>query len=514
LVLLASLRIVTTYTVFNHTMDEPAHIACGMEWLDRGVYRWEPQHPPLARVLTAIGPYLLGTRSQGIAKTDTLSMWREGTAILYHGQHYDLTLSLARLGILPFFWIACAAVYVWGRRAFGSAVAVLGLFLFTFLPPVLAHAGLATTDMALTGMLAAAFVAGMGWLERPSMRSAVWFGILAGLMTLSKFSAVVFFPASAAIALAGYFAVARPGWRETIAAVRVRLATFGLAAAVGCLAIWAGYRFSFGETGFAHWRLPAPELFAGLQQVREHNAAGHAAYLMGVRRQTGFWAYYLVALGVKTPLAFLGLLGIGIAAVWRQRARSMRPWTPLAFSAGILLVAMFSNINIGIRHILPVYAGFSLTAAAGLAPMLESGTGRKWVSRAGAVLVLWLAVSSLASHPDYLPYFNELAGSQAEKILADSDLDWGQDHKRLERRLDELGVKQIAFDPYLVDDPIWHRGFPAMHRMDKWAPSVGWNVVGVSLWKTTDLLEWPDRYPPQERVGKSFLLWYFEPPAR
>ncbi len=46
LILFATVRIVTTYTVFNHVVDEPGHIACGMEWLDKGVYRWEAQHPP------------------------------------------------------------------------------------------------------------------------------------------------------------------------------------------------------------------------------------------------------------------------------------------------------------------------------------------------------------------------------------------------------------------------------------------------------------------------------------
>jgi 4-amino-4-deoxy-L-arabinose transferase-like glycosyltransferase len=511
LVLLASLRIVATYTVFNHTMDEPAHIACGMEWLDRGVYRWEPQHPPLARVLTAIGPYLLGIRSQNTPRANLLSMWQEGTAILYRGQQYDRTLAMARLGILPFFWIACAAVYLWARRLFGRAVAVLSLGLFTFLPPVLAHAGLATTDMALTALLAAAFVAAIDWLERPTPMAALRFGGLAGLMTLSKFSALVFFPAGAALALAGHFLQARPAARDMLAGTRVRLATLGLALAVGGLVIWAGYRFSFGDVGFAHLRLPAPELFAGLQQVKEHNAAGHAAYLLGARSQNGFWDYYLVALAVKTPLAFLALLGIGMAMVWRRRREWAGWWTPLAFSGGVVLVALFSNINIGIRHILPVYCGFSVLAAVGLAWLLESADRRQWA--AAAVLAVWLAASSLASHPDYLPYFNELAGSQPEKILVDSDLDWGQDHKRLERHLDELGVKDIAFDRYLYDDPIWHRGFPTMHRMNQDAPSVGWNVVGVSFWKSTGLLAWPDRYPPRERVGSSFLLWYFNPAA-
>src|SRR5690348_6182206 len=65
LVVFATARIAATYSVYSHTSDEPAHIACGMEWLDRGVYRYEAQHPPLARMAAAIGPYLMGKRSQG-----------------------------------------------------------------------------------------------------------------------------------------------------------------------------------------------------------------------------------------------------------------------------------------------------------------------------------------------------------------------------------------------------------------------------------------------------------------
>ena len=116
--MLATVRIAATYTVFNHTSDEPAHIACGMEWLDQGVYRWEPQHPPLARVAAALGPYLAGIRSQGTPNQNAISKWLEGLAILDSGGRYDRTLTLARIGILPFFWVACAVVFVWTRRYF------------------------------------------------------------------------------------------------------------------------------------------------------------------------------------------------------------------------------------------------------------------------------------------------------------------------------------------------------------------------------------------------------------
>src|SRR5882672_2275646 len=92
LLLLASIRIVATYTVFGQTSDEPAHLACGMEWLDRHVYRYEPQHPPLTRVMAALGPYLDGVRSMGKDE-----MFKEGNAILYaaNGSLYDRRLALA-----------------------------------------------------------------------------------------------------------------------------------------------------------------------------------------------------------------------------------------------------------------------------------------------------------------------------------------------------------------------------------------------------------------------------------
>ena len=507
LVAIASLRIVATYTVFNHTSDEPAHVACGMEWLDKGTYTWEPQHPPLARVATALGPYLSGIRSQNTAKSVFLAMSREGAAILYKGHRYDRTLSLARLGILPFFWMACAVVYWWGRRYYGPAVALAAVFLFSFLPPVLAHAGLATTDMALTAMLGAAFVLGMVWLERPTLTHGALFGAVSGLMVLSKFSSLAFFPASVALALAWYLYRERPGWRPLAGAVKARIPSFALGVAVSVLVIWAGYRFSFGDAGFAHLRLPFPELYAGIREVQEHNAQGHDSFLLGSLNHSGFWCYYLVGLAVKTPLAFLVLLGAGVFLQW-GRLR-----TPLAFAAGILLVGMSTRINIGIRHILPIYIGLSLAAAAGLVKLLEIGETRRRLGIILAVLLIWFAGSSLAAHPDYLPYFNELVMSDPENVLVDSDLDWGQDLKRLSARLRQGGATDVSFDRYIVGDWEKEHGFPRIHTMNKYAPGVGWNAIGVSFWKESRLVLWPDKIKPQERVGKSILIWYFPPSA-
>jgi len=223
---------------------------------------------------------------------------------------------------------------------------------------------------------------------------------------------------------------------------------------------------------------------------------------------------------VKTPLALLLLLGLALWWTCRERARVRREWPVLAFAAGILLVALFSRINIGVRHILPVYFGFSLLAGEAVAEFIERARTRAWIGGALAVLLLWFAGSSLGCHPDYLAYTNVLAGSAPERVLADSDLDWGQDMKRLSARLREVGATQVTFDPTIVADFEGELGFPRMAPSSPLAPSPGWNAVSLSLWKVRrlrlldthpEVVLWPDRVPPGERVGKGVMLWYFPP---
>src|SRR5215469_15121981 len=101
LVVIGSLRIISTYTVFNHTIDEPDNLAAGMEYLSTGRFLYEDVHPPLARVMAAIGPFLAGERFHRGPDS-----FQEGYRILGTGAHYDRILALGRAGILPFFWIA------------------------------------------------------------------------------------------------------------------------------------------------------------------------------------------------------------------------------------------------------------------------------------------------------------------------------------------------------------------------------------------------------------------------
>jgi 4-amino-4-deoxy-L-arabinose transferase-like glycosyltransferase len=383
-------------------------------------------------------------------------------------------------------------------------------------PSALAHAGLATTDMPATGSIGAAFLAMLFWLEKPASikepARSLLFGVALALAVLSKFTSLAFLPSAAIAALAGYVLIQRPSFKSLFDSIKLSAPSAAIVAITAAILIWAGYRFHFSG-------VPAPELWQGIRDVMSHNHTGHPSYLLGKYGERGWWYYYPVAIAFKTPLALLALIGIGAVACWRQRGERGGAYvTPLAFALGILIfAAVFSHINLGIRHILPAYIAFSVIA----------GVGAQWLWRSGrlaramlAGLLIWFIASSALSHPDYLAYFNALAGSKPENILIDSDLDWGQDMKRLAARLNELDVKELAFDPFngaYVEDLQAEHKFPPIKPLDPNGPSHGWNAASLTmlkLWRlgyfksdpTKEL--WTDRIPPTERVGKGVLLWY------
>jgi hypothetical protein len=503
-ILMGCVRIPLGASKLGLTVDEPQHFACGLEYLAKHVYRYETQHPPLARAMTALLPYLSGARPTGNRDRED-----EGTGILIHSADPDRFLASMRLGTLPFFVLASLIVFFWGRWAFDAVTAVAATALFTLLPPVLAHAGLATTDMGLTACLAAAFYAAIRWAESPAMGRAVIFGLATAAATLAKFTTLIFFPAAMVLALLGWYAAARPSAADVARLLRARAGGFGVAVAVGALVIWGAYFFHFDK-------LPAPEFFDGIRSVISHNDEGHQSYLLGKVSTSGFWYYFPVVLGVKTPIAFLILLGIGVWLAWSNRTR-VSYLLPAAFVLSTLLPAMMGRINIGVRHILPVYVGFALLAALGLL-WLARQPRLVWLAVA---LPLWMTVSGAASHPDYLAYFNEIGGSEPERIIVDSDLDWNQSTKALAHRLHELGATSVNFgvnngrSKYMETWP----GLPPIRPVHPVIPAEGWTAIRPTVDKTTQyglFYRYPDRQPwweqmqPKERVG-SILLYYIAP---
>lgn len=511
LVALACLRIVAASSELSPTWDEPAHVACGMEYLAKHVYRYEPQHPPLARAMGALLPLLSGVHPEGLPNFNT-----EGVAIIYQGGHPAQTLALMRAGILVFFVMACAIVYLWAKRSFGNTVAVLAVALFTLAPIVLAHAGLATTDMGLTAGLTAAFFALLLWAETPTWKHSVLLGAATAFALLTKFTTLGYFPAAAIFALLAYIAVERPGMSGLVAAAKVRVLPFALAIATGAFTVWAGYFFSFGKVPGTNLTVPAPELWDGIRFAMYHTSKGHAAYFMGEVRNTGWWYFFPLLLLVKTPLAWLLLTGFGLVVSWGRRAQ-LAYWLPVAFALGVLLPAMTSHVNIGLRHILPIFSALAIVAAIGLQRLLERGYTAKWAGPLALALVAWVAISGMAHHPDYLSYFNELGGDHPERIVVDSDLDWGQNIVRLSRRLKDLNATQVAFTDFNLrpKNLMYWPGLPPVQEINPLRPTVGWSAVSPSLWmlrqyglnyRDPRVQPWFAYYRPVEKVG---TLWLY-----
>ena len=506
--------------------------------------------------MQALGPYLIGVRPTGL----TLDQGAGVTAIARSG-HVDWVIFLMRLGNLPFFLAACFVVAAWGN-IFSRSIAVLSLALFTLLPTVLADAGLATTDMALGATVGGAFLAFIYWSKKPTLSTSLLLGLCTALACLSKFTALGYLPAAGALALICYIAInwpcwrggylpragvlalawqlvaQWPGWHDLWQLAKRRLAPFAIAVSTAALLIWACYWFSVGSGtlhGIHFSGLPAPEFFDGLQVAFHHSRDGHGAFLLGKFSWTGWWYYFPVVLLLKTPIPFLILFFLGVIVCVREKARPMYV-LPLAFSIGILLPAMVSHVDIGVRHVEPIYIGLSIIAGLGLRQMLQwARSGVASLLTAG-LLIVWMIVSVGIQHPDYLAYVNAFAGKRPENALVDSNYDWGQDLKLLAKRLHELGVQEFSMaslDGVSTKNSsyseAWY-GLPAFKFVNTCVPAPGWNVVSptiekaLSRWPNPDDLgefrqfdrgpgmpkPWYEQIAPTERVGP--LLLYYVPP--
>ncbi|HYC89173.1 MAG TPA: glycosyltransferase family 39 protein [Thermoanaerobaculia bacterium] len=456
-------RVATTHRVFAQTLDEGAHLLAGYDALTKRLFSTDRMHPPLPRMLFAL-PFLNEPEPTVEPRFHEL---------LLRDDRYTQNLARMRMGNLPFLALGIVAVALWGRRLLSPKGGLLAAVLYASLPPVLAHGGLATTDMAAAATLAFALYALDVLLERRTGFSPSWgglkpalrLGLAVALGMLSKYSFLVFFPACAVVLLA---LRRRFPWKELLVAAVVA----GILTAIV---------------------MPPPEYAAGLLEVRRKNADPPMAFLFGEARTGGWWYYFPVALFFKTPIAFLLL---ALAGVRRDAA---------AIAAVILGIAMTSDINIGVRHILPIYAPLALMAAS---------IRVRWLTIA---MTAWLVVGSALAHPDYLPWFNAFAGKEPQRVLNDSNLDWGQDILRLVRvardeRIPSISISLTSFAP------LERIGFPPYRELQALQPVQGWVAVSelnLALGRgvSPELRQWVDATfadRPYRRVGKSIRLYRFD----
>jgi tetratricopeptide (TPR) repeat protein len=209
----------------------------------------------------------------------------------------------------------------------------------------------------------------------------------------------------------------------------------------------------------SNYKLLPESYIYGLADVRMISDF-YASYLLGKPYPHGVWFYFPVAMLIKSTVPFLVLLMMSMWAIARRKLPAREVWFLAVPPAIYLAVAMGAHMNIGMRHVLPMYAFLTvLEAGAAVALMREH---RRWVYVV-VVLLAMQVITSVKAFPEYIPYANELWGgsSQTYKLLSDSNADWGQQLKATSRYLRERGVKDCWFS-YFAEGvvPYQYYGIP------------------------------------------------------
>jgi uncharacterized membrane protein len=530
----------STYRIFGNFWDEPEHIAAGLVLIDRSEYRYDVQHPPLARLAAAIGPYLAGARFSG--DPDPIGD-NAGRDLLYHSSaSYDTLLTLARLGVLPFLLVLLGATFAWMRHWYGDPAALLALVFLVSCPVILGHASLVALDVPVTALIMASLYLLLRWFEKPTLARGTALGVACGLAVATKMSAIPFI--GVASVTLGLLRLAflrrtpaatplRSQWVPRIGSLSLGL-LLGLIIIIGVygdrlvylttpdLAPSRALNFYFGTHGPLHdlayriaARVPLPFGFMMLPEnimgVEWHNAHGHPSYLLGQIAWNGWWYFYLVALAVKTtlPLLLLGLTGLCVQTVRGVREGNLYRMAPAACFAAILVFSsVYSHINIGVRHVLIAYPLLAMGAAVALESLWQRWP-KPLVRAALLGLVIWQLATLAYAYPDYLAYFNALAGRHPERILVDSDLDWGgQDLRRLERVLAARQVTELSIG-YKGTADLSLEQLPPYQLLKPRQPVHGWVAITMlTLQENPAGFDWLRQYQPVQRIGQSFELYF------
>ncbi len=547
LALVAVARIISSYSRTSLAFDEPCHIAAAIELLARHTYKLDPVHPPLARIAIGLPLYLAGERYPKLSIPDQQITYHDvGNAVLSSSGHYARNLALARIGVLPFFLLATAIVFLWARREYGDLAAVMAVALFTTLPNVLAFSGIAYTDIVAAATQVGLFFAFVQWLDQPTKRSALWLGLAAGLAFASKATTVIFFPAVAVAIVLGKWLCTRTIVGENIPPRQI-VRHVAIVAALAIVTVWASYGFAVGHVRdgmnlsadsipsfrqfpaplarAGRWLvasdplIPAPALIKGVAEAWVLNKEKPAAYLLGHVKEGGWWYFFLVGIAVKSPLPFLVLAAVGVISLKAfDPQRRWRAMAQLLAVLAVLLVTMPVKYNAGVRHVMVVFPLLAIVAGSGCSYLWHQQNGRRPAGRAALILLLsWQLVSTMRAQGDFLAYFNELAGRDPSKVMvAGCDLDCGQDLDLLARELHARHITHATIAMWTSADPS-HTDLPGFDVPQAYRPVSGWFAISLRALRfgnsfhmqyPVGAFDWLQAYQPVSRVGKTILLYH------
>jgi 4-amino-4-deoxy-L-arabinose transferase-like glycosyltransferase len=455
----------------SQTFDEANHVSAGYRaWTQRD-FGLNPEPPPLVKLLAAAP--LLGERWQTPALPGghfKLEAYVAGREFLY-ANDADRILWRARLAVASLTLALALLVFAAARSLFGTGPAFLALGLLVFEPNLLAHGALVTTDAGLACFLFAAVWAFQRHLARPSPWNLAAVGLAGGCTLASKHAGLLLLPLLALLAAAEVW----PGPRR--ARVSRLVDSLAIAGLIALAVLWSAYGLRQRarpeglalappiaellrdvESGVRAGAIDAagrlrllPEAYLyGLAEVQAISERS-PSYLFGRVYGSGRWFYFPAVFAIKSTLGFLALLVLSAVLLARGRLGGRRERLFLALPPAFwLAAATTSGLNVGVRHLLPMLPFLAVLIGAGAFRFAQRG--RRQAALVAGLLALH-ALSSVAAHPVYLAYANELFGGPARvhRHLTDSNVDWGQQLPAVGRWLQQQGIRECWFAYFLGD---------------------------------------------------------------
>jgi 4-amino-4-deoxy-L-arabinose transferase-like glycosyltransferase len=475
-------------------------------------YSWKFEHEPNESLPPALESfYHYPTVEAGFfGRQLVYSAKNDADKLLFWGRFMQALVMLAT-GLL---------VFLWARSLSNIAGGLLALAAWCFNPLALAYGHLIITDPGIALMLPWAVWMFSRFLETPRQQSALLASIAFAAALLTKYTAIILIPIFIVLAVVAWWMKRGFAGRQSARSI-FRNSFLFLAVTWGIVVLmyvphWSPPpHISLGDadrlkipgwfTGLRLALIPR-DFFKGFTIILMHVFDGHEAYLLGQWSKTGWWYYYPVAILVKTPVALLLLLisAIGLAL------RRIRQWTfgeatPLIAAAVYLACAMTSKVDIGIRHILPIYSLLAVVVGVEYARLNPRSRLIAWI------LAAWLMVTAFLAHSDYIAYFNEFAGGSAngQNYLLDSNFDWGQNGKLLKKWTETNHITHIYLDYFGTGMAIEYLNIPnkRVKPAETHNLSDGYLVVSATHLMSRDYDWLRATRAPTERIGYTLFVY-------
>ena len=502
------------------TTDEKVHIPAGYLHVFKGNYDYNSEHPPLANDLSGL---FVGLFARPQVPQDIVSdQWQYGEGFLYsRGQNADKIIFWGRFPIIVLSILLLYLVFSWAYQFWGFNGGLISLILAATCPNLLANGHLATTDLILALSYTLNFYLLWKFSQKQSWKNAVHLGLAMAFVLLSKFSGIIVLPADFIILIIVFIYQKKDFWQKVEKTFISYLIAF--------IVLWLIYFVSMrGEMyylfnhryGLNHFqridhylidlikwiRFPIKKFHDGFNIVRGHNEIGHISYLNGVFSMSGRWQYFPYAFFYKTPIPAMALFFLSLMLFFKGKFSKL---TAIMFVFLPMIVffisSLKSNINIGIRHALPIY------------PLAYIFIGSvftikdKILSYFFYFLVGLNIVVTIFAYPQYLAYFNQFAGGTSGGInhLSDSNLDWSQNVKRFSSYLKDNDIKSLYFECYDKTTPAYY-GINAL-EIPKNQPLKG--VVAMCAQQyllhkfTTSDYRWFINSTPTQVIDGTIYLW-------